>query len=225
MQMSTSERLRKSATGVCLVVAPLGLLVGLVLHPAESMDAAEQLSIIASDPDRWALAHYIVAGSAVLLAGAVLGLAHLIHERRPGQAIAGGALGMVGAMALFAVALGEATFGAQLGRVSTSGGVLEAFGAVAASPTSMIILIGALMGPLGFVVMGAGLYSAGVAPRWTAIALMAGGACLIFGLPLNLPPLAILGGALQVLALAPIGVMVFGETDEEWMHTPARAMA
>lgn len=225
VHMSTSERLRKGATGVCLVVAPLGLLVGLILHPAESMDAAEQLSIIAAEADRWALAHYIVAASAVVLAGAVLGLAHLIHERRPGQAIVGGALGMIGAMALLAVALGEATFGAQMGRVSTSGGVLEAFGAVVESPASMVILIGALMGPLGAIVLGSGLYAAGVAPQWTAIALMAGGACLLVGLPLNLPPLAILGGALQSLGMVPIGVMVFGETDEEWMHTPARAMA
>ena len=89
--MSTSERLRKGATGVCLVVAPLGLLVGLLLHPQESMDPAKQLGIIASDPDRWAMAHYIIAASAVVLAGAVLGLAHLLHERRPGQAIVGGA--------------------------------------------------------------------------------------------------------------------------------------
>lgn len=223
--MSTSEKLRKAATGLCLVVAPLGLLVGLVLHPAESMNPAEQLGIIASHADRWAMAHFIIAAAAVVFAGAVLGLAHLVHERRPGQAIVGGALGMIGAMALCAVAFAEATYGAQMGRVSTSGGVLDAFNAVATSPASVLILIGALMGPLGSVVLGSGLYAANVAPKWTAMALMAGGACLIVGLPLNLPLLAILGGALQVLGMAPIGVMVLGETEEEWMHTPARAAA
>lgn len=223
--MSTSEKLRKAATGLCLVVAPLGLLVGLVLHPAESMNPAEQLGIIASHADRWAMAHFIIAAAAVVFAGAVLGLAHLVHERRPGQAIVGGALGMIGAMALCAVAFAEATYGAQMGRVSTSGGVLDAFNAVATSPASVLILIGALMGPLGSAVLGSGLYAANVAPKWTAMALMAGGACLIVGLPLNLPLLAILGGALQVLGMAPIGVMVLGETEEEWMHTPARAAA
>ena len=223
--MSTSERLRKAATGLCLMIAPLGLLVGLVLHPAESMDAAEQLGIIASDANRWAMAHFIITGSAIVLAGAVLGLAHLLHEHRPAQAIVGGAIGVVGAMSLCAVAFSEATYGAQLGRVSTTGGVLDAYSAVAAQPASLLVLIGALMGPLGSIVLGSGLYAAAVVPRWTAIALMAGGVCLIVGLPIAMMPLAIAGAALQVLGLAPIGYMVLGESDEEWMHTPARAVA
>ncbi len=223
--MSSSERLRKVATGACLVVAPLGLLVGLLLHPAESTDAAKQLGIIASDANRWAMAHFIITASAVVLAGAILGLAHLVHERRPGHAIVGGALGVVGAMSLCAVAFAEATFGANLARVSASGDILDAFTATFTAPASYAILIGALMGPLGTFVLGSGIYTAGVAPRWTAIALMAGAVCFLVGLPLSLMPVAIVGAALQLLAMAPIGFMVIGETDEEWMHTPARAAA
>jgi hypothetical protein len=223
--MSTSERLRKVATGVCLVVAPLGLLAGLVLHPAQSMDAAEQLGIIASDANRWAMAHFILTASAVFMAGAVLGLAHLVHERRPGQAIVGGAMGVVGSMSLCAVAFAEATYGAELGRAGAGGGISDAFSAVAASPSSLAILIGALMGPLGLVVLGSGLFTAAVVPRWTAAALMIGGVCLVVGLPLALMPLAILGAAAQVVAMATIGVIVIGESDEEWMHTPAHAAA
>jgi len=208
-----------------LVLAPLGLLIGLLLHPAESMDAAKQLGIIASDADRWAMAHFIITGSAVVLAGAILGLAHLIHETRPGQAIFGGALGVIGAMSLCAVAFAEATYGANMGRVGASGDVLDVFSATAAQPASYAILIGALMGPLGTVVLGSGIYGADAAPRWTAVALMLGGVCIIIGLPLGIMSLAIVGAALQLLALAPIGFMVFGETDEEWLHTPGRAMA
>jgi hypothetical protein len=225
LEMSTAERLRKIATGLCLVIGPLGLLIGLVLHPAESMDAAEQLGIIASDADRWAMAHFIITGSAIVLGGAVLGLAHLLHEHRPAQAVVGGARGVVGAMSLCAVAFSEATYGAQMGRVGTTGGVLDAYSAVAAQPASLFVLIGALMGPLGSIVLGSGLYMASVVPRWTAIALMLGGVCLVVGLPLGLMQLAIVGAALQLLALAPIGFMVFSESDEEWMHTPARAAA
>jgi hypothetical protein len=223
--MSASERLRKVATGVCLVVGPLGALVGLVLHPAESMDAAEQLGIIAADANRWALAHFIITASAVFMAGAVLGLAHLVHERRPGQAIVGGAMGVVGSMSLCAVAFAEATYGAQMGRAGAGGSMSDAFGAVATSPASLVILIGALMGPLGVVVLGSGLYMAAVVPRWTAVALMIGGAAFVIALPLALVPLVILGAAAQLLGMAWIGVMVLGESDEEWMHTPARAAA
>jgi hypothetical protein len=223
--MSTWERLRKGATGVCLVVAPLGLLVGLLLHPQEDIDPAKQLGIIAADADRWAMVHYIIAASAVVLVGAVLGLAHLIHEHRPGQAIVGGAMGVVGAMSLFTVAFTEATFGAQMGRASADGAIVDAFGAVMALPASYALLVGTLIGPLGTIVLGSGLYMAGVAPKWTALALMVGGLGFAVGAPTAMIPLLTVGAALQLLAMAPIGFMVFRETDEEWMHTPARAMA
>ena len=223
--MSSSERLRKGATGACLVLAPLGLLFGLLLHPAESMDPAEQLGIIASDANRWAMAHFIITAAAVVFAGAVLGLAHLLHEHRPGHAIVGGAMGVVGAMSLCAIAFGEATFAANIGRTGTSGDVLDAFSATMVQPASYAILIGALMGPLGTIVLGSGLVQAGVAPRWASVALMVGGACFAVGAPLAMVPLMTIGAAFQLLGMAPIGLMVFRETDEEWMHTPARAMA
>jgi len=223
--MSSSERLRKGATGACLVVAPLGLLVGLLLHPAESMDAGTQLGIIASDANRWAMAHFIITGSAVVLAGAILGLAHLIHERRPGHAIVGGAMGVIGAMSLCAIAFAEATFAANMARVSANGDVLDAFTATMAQPAQYAVLIGALMGPLGTIVLGSGLFQAEVAPRWASAALMLGAACFAVGAPLGLVPLMTTGAALQLLGMAPIGFMVFSETDEEWLHTPARAAA
>lgn len=221
--MSTSEQMRKVATGVCLILAPLALLVGVVLHPAESTDAAEQLAIIAADAERWAVAHYILSGGAVLLAGAVIGLAHLLHERRPGQAIIGGAMGVVGAMGLCAVAFSEATFGAALGRHAD--GSVAAYGEVAASAAFVVILLAALLGPLGAIVLGHGLWKSNVAPTWAAMALMLGGACLTIGLPTALSPLVIAGAALHVLAMAPIGVRVLSESDEDWIHTPARALA
>jgi hypothetical protein len=223
--ISASERLRKTATGVCLIVAPLGLLVGLLLHPAESMDPEKQLGIIAADPGRWSMAHYIIAASAVVLAGAVLGLAHLLHERRAGQAIIGGAMGVIGATTLCAIAFGEATFAAQLGRVGSNGAVRDAFSAVMTSPATYVILLGALMGPLGSMVLGSGIFQSDVAPRWAGGALMLGGLCFAVGAPLGIVPLMTIGSAFQLLGMAPIGVMVFGETDEEWMHTPARAVA
>jgi hypothetical protein len=206
-------------------MAPIGLLVGLLLHPQELMDPGKQLGIIASNPDRWALAHYIIAASAVLLAGAVLGLAHLLHERRAGQAIIGGAMGVVGAMCLLTIAFGEATFAAQMGRAGADGAVLDTFSAVMALPASYVILFGTLMGPLGTIVLGSGIFQAEVAPRWAAGALMLGGAGFAFGASLALVPLMTIGAAFQVLGMAPIGFMVFGETDEEWVHPPARAAA
>ncbi|HUP99871.1 MAG TPA: hypothetical protein VM093_05365 [Aeromicrobium sp.] len=222
MSINASERLRKFATGMCLILAPAGLLVGTAMHPRESYDAAEQLSIIGHDPGRWAMAHWIIAVAAVLLAGAVIGLAHLIHDRKPSHAIIGGAMGVVGALSLAAVAFAEGAFASQLGRFAGGDGVLAAFKAATTGTAFVVILLGALLGPLSAIVLGAGAYRANVVARWAAAATMAGGACVAVSLPLNLHVLTVIGSALLLAGLAPIGVMVLAETDEEWAHTPAR---
>lgn len=221
---SASERFRRVVTGICLIAGPLGLLIGMALHPEESRDATRQLAIIGADPDRWELAHFLIAGSAVVMAGAVLGLAHLIHERRPGYAIVGGAMGLVGACSLTAVAFAEATFGAELGRVEGAA-VVTAFSAASAGPAFLAILLGALMGPLSAIVLGAGGLAADVMPRWAAMAQIAGGALLTVSLPAGVTTGVVAGSALMVLGLAPIGVMVLRETSEEWSHTPTHRMS
>jgi len=219
---SGSERLRKFATGACLVLAPLGLLVGMALHPRESYDPATQLSIIGDDPGQWATAHWIITVAAILYAGAVIGLAHLIHERKPGFAITGGAMGLVGAAALAAIAFAEGSFAAELGRVSGGDGVLAAFTAATTGPAFGLIVLGALMSPLAAIVLGAGAFQAHVVPRWAAFATMVGGACVSVALPINFHPLAIAGSAMMLAGMGAIGLMVLGETDEEWAHTPVR---
>ena len=220
---STAERLRKMATGVCLIVAPVGLALGIWMHPKESMDPAEQLRIIGSDPGRWATAHWILMASAVLMAGVFLGLAHLIHQHRPGHAIVGGTMGLLGAMALTAVTFAEASFGSSMGRIG-SDGTLAAFKDATAGPAFLLILVFSLMGPLGLIVLGAGAYRAGVIPSWAALATILGGACVAVSIPsTNLHVLTIAGTVITVVGLAPIGFMVLGETDEEWAHTPPKA--
>jgi len=214
------ERFRKIASGLCLIVAPLGLTIGTWMHPEESFDAAKQLAFIGADPDRWAKAHWILSVSGVFLAGAVLALAHLVHERRPGHAIIGGAMGVVGAMSLTAVAFGEGVYAAPMGRVGGAG-TLEAFSAAAASPAFPIISIGAMLGPLGLLTLAAGAFRADVVPRWAAAATMAAGLVVAASLPFGLLPVAVAGSALLFVGLAPIGLMVLRETDEDWAHTPS----
>jgi hypothetical protein len=218
----SSERLRKLATGTCLVLAPAGLLLGMALHPPESYDPAEQLSIIRNDPGQWATAHWVITVAAIMFAGAVIGLAHLVHERKPGFAIIGGAMGVVGAASLAAIAFAEGAFAAELGRVSGGDGVLAAFTAATTGPAFLLIIMGALLGPLATIVLGAGAYQANVVPRWAALATMAGGLCVSVALPINFHPLALVGSGLMLAGMGAIGMMVLGETDEEWAHTPVR---
>ena len=54
----------------------------------------------------------------LLMVGAVIGLAHQLHEQRPSEGIVGGAVALVGVLALFAVAAAETVVVPELGRSS-----------------------------------------------------------------------------------------------------------
>lgn len=217
---ASAERLRKVASGLCLVLAPLGLATGVWLHPKESYDAGEQLTIIGQDAERWATAHWIIAASALLFSGAALALAHLLHDRRPGHAIIGGAMAVIGSVSLAAVAFSEGSFAAAMGAHADDPSTVAAFTAATTGPAFTIILIGALLGPLGTVVLGLGALRAGVAARWAAAATALGAAVVAVSLPINAHPVTVAGSLIQAVGLIPIGIMILGETDDEWARPP-----
>ena len=159
--LSKSERLRKAICGSCLIAAPALLLVGGLLHPTETTDPARQYEIISSSADRWELAHWFITVSMLLMVGAVLGLAHQLHEQRPAEGILGGAVALVGVLALFAVAAAETVVIPELGRSSEAGAAalyerIFEFG----STRWTVLLVAVLLLPVGLVVMSYGLYRA-----------------------------------------------------------------
>ena len=165
--LSKSERLRQAICGSCLIAAPVLLLVGGLLHPTETTDPARQYEIISSNADRWELAHWIITASMLLMVGAVLGFALQLHEPRPVEGIFGGAVALVGVLALFAVAAAETVVIPELGRSSEAGAAalyerIFEFG----STRWTVLLVAVLLLPIGLVAMGYGLYRAQVAPTW-----------------------------------------------------------
>ena len=219
--LSKSERLRQSICGSCLIAAPVLLLVGGLLHPTETTDAARQYEIISSNADRWELAHWIITVSMLLMVGAVLGLAHQLHEPRPVEGIFGGAVALVGVLALFAVAAAETVVIPELGRSSEAGAAalyerIFEFG----STRWTVLLVAVLLLPIGLVAMSYGLYRAQVAPTWAAGALGLGALLFAAALPTGSAVLFAIGLAAMVVGMAPIGWKVLGETDEQWEHPP-----
>ena len=89
---------RAKITAVAFVAAPALLLVDNLLHPKEYEpgNEAEQLRAIADAYERWQIAHMLAFVAILIIAVGVLGLASLLHERRPRAALWGGALGLAG---------------------------------------------------------------------------------------------------------------------------------
>jgi hypothetical protein len=197
------------------------LLVGGLLHPEETTDPARQYEIISSSADRWELAHWIITASMLLMVGAVLGLAHQLHERRPAEAILGGAVALAGVLALFAVAAAETVVIPELGRSSEAAAAalyerIFEFG----STGWTVLLVAVLLLPVGLVTMSYGLYRASVAPRWAAGALGVGALLFAASLPSGSAVVFAIGLAAMVVGMAPIGWEVLGESDEQWEHPP-----
>ncbi len=213
---SPSERLLKTICGSCLILAPAVLLVGGLLHPEETTNAARQFEIIAGNLGRWELAHWLIAASMLLMIGAVVGLAHLLHEHRPTEGIIGGATTMVGVMALFAIASAEAAIVPQIGR----SGDAQLFASIVTSGGFWVLLGPVLLLPLGLIIMSYGMYRSRVAQTWVAGTVALGSAAFAVSLPTGSPVAFAIGLVLMFVGLARVGWSVLAETDEQWHHPP-----
>jgi hypothetical protein len=91
-------RLRSTLAPACMVLAPLFLLAGEVLHPARSTDPVRQVAIVSNHPDAWYLSHLLLLVGVVLTVPVVLRLTHLLSDRSPRLAFFGGGLAGLGAI-------------------------------------------------------------------------------------------------------------------------------
>ncbi|KGN33028.1 hypothetical protein N802_16440 [Knoellia sinensis KCTC 19936] len=200
--------------------------MGGLLHPEETTNAARQYDIVAANADRWELSHWLITASMLLMVGAILGLAHQLHERRPAEGILGGAVAIMGAMALFAVAAAETIVIPELGRSAEAGaGALYeqifAFGGTRWT----VLLVAVLLMPIGLMAMSYGLFRSQVAPTWAAGALGFGALVLIVALPSGSMVAFAVGLAAMTVGMATVGWEVLSETYEQWEHPPVLSAA
>jgi hypothetical protein len=221
MGFSDSHHLRKTVAGACMVVAPLLFLVAFVVSPRLETDAGKQLSVATGHADRFYLANLLATIGLMLVVPAVLGVMHMLRERRPAYSGLGGALTLIG---VFASLVGQGVAfviwqmahhgGASLSNTAVIHGVLHDGGTV------IPIYVLGFVGALGVVVLAAGLYLARVVDWWMALFFAAGVVCINVAFPAGALWLAIVGSALMLVGLGSMGLMVLRESDADWEHTP-----
>src|SRR5919202_4708028 len=99
MGFSDSHHLRKTVAGACMVLAPLMFLVAFVISPRLETDAGKQLSVATGHADRFYIANLVATLGLVLVVPAVLGVMHMLRERRPAYSGLGGGAAPGGAFA------------------------------------------------------------------------------------------------------------------------------
>lgn len=220
MGFSDSQHLRKTVAGVSMVLGPLLLLIAFVASPRLETEAGAQLRVAAEHVDRFYLVNLLAMIGVVLLVPAVLGLMHMVRERRPLHGAVGGGLavlGLLATMASFGIAFAiwqMASNGVQATDVALLDSLMDSAGVVI--PINVVGFLGAL----GFVVLMLGMYRAHVVDWWMALCAAAGVVLINVAFPAGVLALAILGSALLLAGLGAIGVMVWRESDADWEHTP-----
>jgi hypothetical protein len=94
-----------------LIVGPLLMTTGDLLHPPESMVPSEQLAIIIDHPSRWYTAHLLLFVGLMLFIPGFLELAALTEARKPAIGFAARIFVLVGVAALASVFVGEMLIG------------------------------------------------------------------------------------------------------------------
>jgi hypothetical protein len=220
MDTNRSEHLRKMVTGACLIAAPLVFIVSESIHPDDKTNATDEVRVIASGLDRWYTAHALEIVGMTLMVGAVLGLAHLLHERSAGAAVLGGALALIG------LVMGAAAFGAEgLGgyymvKHAPSAAAVQAWDDMYNGMRIIPFFAASLLIFVGLIVLAVQLFRTHVVASWQAGAIVLGALCVGAAGPSGVQALSVAGMVLLFVGLAPIGYMVLTESDAEWAHTP-----
>jgi len=162
-------------TGWALVLAPLLIVTGEVLHPQRAAAPARQLAIVAQHPGPWYASHLLLFAGIVLTLPAVAGLVFLLGDRARRLAAVGAGLAVTG-IACFA---GLLTIGFVVWQMASQdadrGQMAELFGRLFHAP-GFIIPFQAL--PLtfaaGMVILAIALDRTAVAPHWVTLSLGVG---------------------------------------------------
>ena len=137
---SASRDYRTLIAAASLVVGPLLMAIGDLIHPEERMAAAEQIAIVVSHASRWYPAHLLLFVGMMLFIPGLLALAALTGARKPAAGYAARILVLVGTAAFASVFVAEMLVGrfvldgadpaaaADLLESMFSGGMLAAVG-------------------------------------------------------------------------------------------------
>lgn len=222
-RLSDSHHFRKTIAGVCMIAAPLLLLVGVIVHPESKSDVGDQLAVIANNMDAWYAAHLIIAVALVLAVPAVLGLMHMLREREVAFGHIGGGLAMLGLLATTGIVAMEGFVGWQAGAATGSDAAAMTALFERVTETTGVVLPFFVMSygfTVGMLFLAAGLYRARAVQSWTATMLGLGSIILAVGIGMTEDVVTIIGAAVFLVGFFQVGRMVLAESDEDWEHTP-----
>jgi len=105
--LDAARRAERVTTSVSLVLGPLLMSIGDLLHPEERMLPAEQIAIVVDHASRWYTAHLLLYVGMLLFIPGFLGLSALTARLKPVQGYIARILVMIGTAGFASVVTGE----------------------------------------------------------------------------------------------------------------------
>ncbi len=221
MGTSRAHHFRKLVAGTCMVVAPIALLVGMIIHPGLEDSVRGQLATIASKRDSWLLANLVIGFALVLAVPVVLGLMHMLRERDATVGHLGGAIGLIGLLAATAYVAVEGLVGWTAAGLPDRAAMVTLFQRLHDTAGTFVPIYLLAYGVVaGFIVLAFGLARRRLVAPWMAACTAVGPLLIGIGVPLASGVLCLIGAVVTLVGVGAIGQMVLAETDEEWEHTP-----
>src|SRR5919107_1245941 len=201
------DTVKRTIIGISMLLAPLLLLVGFVVHPPGPHDAAQLLDVISTNTGRWNVAHLTFALSMVFSLPAIVGLMRLLEHRG-----GGGRFGLIGgSLAVVSVIFFTLFIGIELAMSAIVSVPLEQHATIESAMQALVDFDGPL--PLVFVcislnlgllVLGVGFISTQAAPGWAGVAIEVAAVVLAGGLFSNL--IGAVGAAVLLVGLGMISL-------------------
>jgi hypothetical protein len=214
LRLSDSRNFARTLCGLSLIATPLLLLVGVLLGPDLSDDAAERLVEIEEDKSLFAASAVLFLVAPWVFIPGMVGLIHLLRSRSVNIGQVAAALLLLGALAttvFYGVSGYEyqaATAGFDTPRVA------DLMDAVDDSdffiPIFVVFLVGVV---LGGIVLGISLWRRGVVPIWAGLAISVSA---LVGFIADSKAVSAIGFALLLVGLGATGLRVLSMSDEEW---------
>lgn len=219
--LSDAHHFRKMVAGVCMVLAPLFLLVSAIVHPGFKTDEAELLASAAGSLDAWYLAEMLVLISIVLAVPATLGLMHMLRERHVAAGHVGGGLALIGLLAFTGVTAIQLVVW-QMAQPQLERGQMVSLLEGVNNATGIFIpfYLCTFAFALGLVVLAWALAAAHAVSTVMAACIALGAALLVVASAIAVMWLLIVAAAVLLVGVGSTGLMVLRETDADWEHTP-----
>jgi hypothetical protein len=219
--LSDAHHFRKLIAGVCMMLAPLFLLVSAIVHPGLETDEAELLASAAGDLDAWYLAEMLALISIVLAVPATLGFMHMLRERHVAAGHVGGGLALIGLLAYTGGTAIQLVVW-QMAQPQFDRGQMTSLLQDVNDTTGIFIpfYLCTFAFALGFVVLAWGLAAARAISPVMAGCIALGAILLSVAFAIAVMWLIIVAAAMLLVGVGSTGLMVLRETDAEWEHTP-----